>query len=83
MEFYLYPYFKEFSSSADLSVFPLTEAIEKISIPLIKLNDEIKSMSEQYQILKDYLFKLNSLLSKIEDVFKKTILTETTFEATQ
>ena len=35
LAFYLYPYFKEFSSSADLSVFPLTEAINKISIPLI------------------------------------------------
>ena len=81
LEFYLYPFFKEFSSSADLSVFPLTEAIDKISIPLIKLNDEIKSVSEQYQILKDYLFKLNSLLSKIEDIFKKTLFTETTFGA--
>ena len=78
LEFYLYPYFKEFSSSADLSVFPVTEAINKINIPLMKLDDEIISISEQYQKLKTYSLKLNLLLSKIDDIFRKTIYTETT-----
>jgi len=83
LEFYLYPYFKEFSSSADLSVFPLTEAIQKINIPLIRLSEEIKSVSEQYQVLKTYSLKLKTLLSKINGMFKKTIYAPTTFEATQ
>lgn len=73
LEFYLYPYFKEFSSSADLSVFPLTEAINKIEIPLIKLNDEIYSISEQYRNLKGYLNTLNVLSDRINELFNKTI----------
>jgi hypothetical protein len=82
LEFYLYPFFKEFSSSADLGVFPLTEAISKINIPFIKLTDEVISISKQYQKSQDYLFKLNSLLSKIEDIFTKTIVVASTPEVT-
>jgi hypothetical protein len=73
LEFYLYPYLKEFSSSADLSVFPLTEAINEIVIPIIRLDGEIISISQKYQSLKDYKTGLNSSLSKIEDVFTKAI----------
>ena len=82
LEFYLYPYFKEFSSSADLSVFPLTEAIQKIDLPLIRLSKEIESVSRQYQALKTYSIKLNTLLSKINGMFEKTIHATPTSEAT-
>lgn len=82
LEFYLYSFFKEFSSSADLSVFPLTEAIDKIYIPLIRLSDEIVLVMEQYQRLKDYSLRLGSVLSKIDSVFNKTIINKTTIEAT-
>ena len=78
LEFYLYPYFKEFSSSADLGVFPLTEAINKINIPLIRFDSGIVSISEQYRRLKAYSLKLNLLLSKIDDLFRKAVYAEAT-----
>ena len=59
-------------------MFSLAEAINKINIPLIKLNDEIIAVSQQYQKLKTYSLKLNLLLSQIDDIFRKIIYTETT-----
>jgi hypothetical protein len=73
LEIFLYPYFKEFSSSADLAVFPLTKAINQISIPLMKLDNNLKDIVNKYEELKNYKLKINLLITKIDDLFNKEI----------
>jgi transposase-like protein len=41
----------DYRSSADLSVFPLTEAINEISIPAFKVNEQMGKIVAKYDLL--------------------------------
>lgn len=59
--YYLQPTFFEISSKSDLGVFPLTNAVSTLYIPVIKYSDEIESVVntiEQFEQLKDNVSSL-------------------------
>lgn len=62
---YLQPIFYEYCSSADLSVFPLTEAINEIMIPNFKFNKEIVEIVSKYDTLFFYDEKTSELLKNL------------------
>lgn len=74
LEVFLQPYFIEYCSSADLSVFPLTEAINKITIPLIKLDNRIIGTIKKYGEIKAKKQKIETTLNMINDSFSKQIV---------
>ncbi|MGD9276480.1 MAG: restriction endonuclease subunit S [Candidatus Pacearchaeota archaeon] len=73
LSLYLHPIFKENSSSADLSVFPLTEILKIVDIPKFELNQEMRKIVKDFDAInniKEILFKI---LDRIDNLFKITI----------
>lgn len=60
LEFILQPKFDEYTSSADLSVLPLTKVLDEISIPLIVFSENVRKVVER----RDKISKLNEGLSR-------------------
>lgn len=72
--YYLQPTFFEISSKSDLGVFPLTNAISTLYIPVIKYSDEIESIVntiEQFEELKN---NVSTLKERYEAVKEKQLL---------
>jgi hypothetical protein len=74
LERFLEPYLLEFVSSADLAVFPLSEAIKKIKIPFPKLNEEIKTINKLYDYLRFLLNNLKEYNQTLEILLEKEII---------
>lgn len=73
LEMYLQPFFREFCSSADLSVFPLSEAIEKIKIPALRLNSDIRKIANLSATIKNYRETIKSVLLKLQQTMSREI----------
>lgn len=59
LEFILQPKFDEYTSSADLSVLPLTQVLDEIYIPLVVSSDSVRKVVER----RDRISRLNEGLS--------------------
>ena len=71
---YLQSIFKENSSSADLSVFPLTEMIKKIRLPIFKLDNKVKKIVRQIDNLDRISNKLTNVLIDINNLFSSSVI---------
>ncbi|MBW2991167.1 hypothetical protein KY348_05695 [Candidatus Woesearchaeota archaeon] len=76
LEIYLYPFFKNYSSSADLSVFPLTEAIKNVSIDFIKYGVEIINIVNKFRTIEKYENKIGDILNEINLLLNKQVTNE-------
>jgi hypothetical protein len=74
LDSFLQPYFKEYCSHSDLAVFPLTQAIQDISIPLIKIDKVLLKIVKKYTLLKKQKVKIRLLIKKIDELFSKEII---------
>jgi len=74
LRYYLEPIFLKYVSSADLSVLPLTEVLNTIIIPKIKLTEKIKEIVLNYEKLEENNIKLSNSLKRIESLLQKEIL---------
>lgn len=74
MEIFLQPYFTEYCSSADLSVFPLTEAIDKISFPLIIYGKQVNDIVQKFTAVTDYEHRIETLTRRIETILDKKLV---------
>lgn len=75
--YYLQPTFFEISSKSDLGVFPLTNAISTLYVPIIKYSNEVESAVntiEQFEQLKETI----SALKERYDLLKEKQLMCTT-----
>jgi len=70
-ETYLQPIFYDYRSSGDHSVFPLTKAINDISIPHIKYNKNVLGIVKKYEKINEYQKELTFILNKIEKLLSK------------
>jgi len=73
LECYLASLFNEYCSSADVAVFPLTEIIDKIRIPLFRYSPIIKKIIEKYEILNKYKVSLHEISECITETLDKEI----------
>lgn len=73
LKLYLEPKFKEFSSSADLGVLPLTEVLKEINIPLIKVDISIEKIVEKYELIDDYENRIKFLMNKIDNLIDREV----------
>lgn len=73
LEYYLTPLFNNYCSNSDVSVFPLTEVITQINIPLFKSGPVIEKIIQKYEIIQKYKRKLNELLIQISNILNKEI----------
>lgn len=77
LRYYLYflqPIFYEISSKSDLGVFPLTNAMKTLQIPIIDYSDEIKSVVttiKSFEQIKKHIF---SLKNKYEILINKQLI---------
>ncbi|MCJ7508330.1 MAG: hypothetical protein MUO85_06310 [candidate division Zixibacteria bacterium] len=71
---YLQPIFSDASSESDLSVFPLTELMRNLTIPLFLYSEQMKQMVEEYNIIDDYKICLESILDSLDSLMHKYIL---------
>lgn len=72
--YYLQPTFFEISSKSDLGVFPLTNAISTLYVPVIKYSDEIESIVntiEQFERLKE---SVSTLKERYDSLKEKQLL---------
>lgn len=67
--YYLQPTFFEISSKSDLGVFPLTNAISTLYVPVIKYSDEVENIVntiEQFEELKENVSTLKERYDAIK-----------------
>ncbi len=74
LEVFLQPFFSEYCSSADLSVFPLTDAIKEISIPLFRYSDRMKNIVKKYDLFDTYRVICIKELNRINELFSKELV---------
>jgi len=74
LKIFLEPLFIDYCSSADLSVFPLTEVMKKLIVSLPKLNNNIKVIVSKYDSLMNYSVIFEKIKEKSESLFEKEII---------
>lgn len=73
LRIYLQPIFYGASSESDLSVFPLTDLMSKLQIPLFVYSERMKNMVAEYSIIDKYEEQLESLLDRLDGLLQKQI----------
>lgn len=77
LRYYLYflqPIFYEISSKSDLGVFPLTNAMKTLQIPIIDYSDEIKSVVTTIKSFEQIRKHIFSLKNKYEILINKQLI---------
>lgn len=74
LEYYLEPLFLKSISSADLGVLRLTEILDEISMPKIKINDYLKRVVSDYDKLNNLYLNLDEKLNRINKILQKKII---------
>ena len=74
LSIYLNPLFKEYTSSADLAVFPLTKAISEITIPDINNLEQIIKIVQQYEEINMMRTNCEKTLAKLNNIYSKEIV---------
>lgn len=73
---YLQPIFLEHCSSADLSVFPLTEEVNSIIIPKFTFNQDVMNIIKKYDLIFTYNEKIKELLENISGLQTMQLINE-------
>lgn len=73
LEAVLQPYFSEYASSADLSVFPITKVIKEIEVPKIMFKDEVGEMAEHLMMVDRYQNILEEIQKELQGLKEKEI----------
>ncbi len=77
LRIYLEPIFCHASSESDLSVFPLTELMENMVMPLFLYGTHMKCVVQKYNILGSYSSALKSLQTRLDSLLLKQIVSAT------
>lgn len=72
----LQPKFYAVSSNADVSIFPLTEVIKTMTIPLYKFDQNIIDLVNSYDAIEKFYFELSNATDLMEDIENKQIILE-------
>lgn len=70
----LQPKFYSVSSNADVSIFPLTDVIKSMTIPLYKYNNEILDLVRSYDAMEKFCYELDNATDLIQDMENKQII---------
>lgn len=73
---YLQPIFIENRSRADLSVFPLTDEMDRITIPKFPLTEEIRHVVNKYDLIFSYNERIKESLSRINNIQAMQLINE-------
>ena len=71
LRIYLQPIFYGASSESDLSVFPLTDLMSKLNIPLFVYGEQMRNMVEEYSVIDKYESQLESVLGRLDGLLHK------------
>jgi len=64
---YLSPLFENYCSSSDLSVFALTEVLEQLKMPLIKLDDKIIEVINENEKIRKSEYLLKEMINEVRN----------------
>ncbi len=73
LRIYLQPIFYGASSESDLSVFPLTDLMSKLNIPLFVYSEQMRNIVEEYSVIDKYESRLESVLGRLDHLLHKQI----------
>ena len=71
---YLQPIFYSESSNSDVSVFPLTQIMKSLNIPVFVYNDEIQQYAALYDYIQSISLKINKIKTSLDNLTKKYII---------
>lgn len=72
----LQPKFYSVSSNADVSIFPLTDVIKTMTIPLYKFNQNIIDLVNSYDAIEKFYYELSDATDLMSDIENKQIVFE-------
>lgn len=72
----LQPKFYSVSSNADVSIFPLTDVIKTMTIPLYKFNQNIIDLVNSYDAIEKFYYVLSDATDLMSDIENKQIVFE-------
>jgi hypothetical protein len=74
LRIYLQPIFYHASSESDLSVFPLTELMKNLQVPLFVYSESMRKMVQECDILDYYENRLSTISSQLDSLLQKQIV---------
>lgn len=74
LRIYLQPIFYGACSESDLSVFPLTELMKSLTVPLFIYCEGMKHMVEEYDMLDNYEKHLDNISDRLDNLLQKQIV---------
>jgi len=73
LETVLQPYFSDYASNSDHSIFPITKVLNNIDVPKIKLNSEIEAVAESLMVIDKYEKRLLGIKEELKELREKEI----------